>query len=73
MGKLLRSELIQKIQDLSAQIIGPYSQLMRDSAWAVLGGEVGYHVLASRGGTIAAGTSEIQRNIIAERVLGLPR
>jgi alkylation response protein AidB-like acyl-CoA dehydrogenase len=46
---------------------------MKGSAWAVDNGH-GQHVfLHSKGGTIAAGTSEIQRNIIGERILGLPK
>ena len=49
---------------LALEILGPESQLMDD--WQ-------YAQLRSRGNTIEAGTSEILRNIIAERVLGLPR
>lgn len=64
MAKLLWSELQQRIYELAATILG------RD---AVLGGEWLHGLLDSRGLTIAAGTTEIQKNLIAERALGLPR
>jgi len=66
--KLYWSEMNQRTQQIAQEILGPYGQLkdFDDGRW-----EYGY--LRSRGNTIEAGTSEIQRNIIAERVLGLPK
>jgi len=49
---------------------GPASQLTRGSKYAVESGRWHHGSLRSRGNTIEAGTCEIQRNIIAERVLG---
>ena len=69
-------------QELVLEVLGPYAQLEQgvpselalnsttargdDSTWA-------YNFLWSRAGTIYAGSSEIQKNIIGERVLKLPR
>jgi alkylation response protein AidB-like acyl-CoA dehydrogenase len=72
-SKLAWSELNQRMMELVMSLEGPASQLMRGSPHAVEGGRWQHHFLRSRGNTIEAGTSEIQRNIIAERVLGLPR
>ena len=55
------------------ELQGPYSQLMHGSPHAVQDGAWQFSFLRSRSATIAAGTAEIQRNIIAERVLGLPK
>src|SRR5262245_18352866 len=71
--KLWWSELNQRMQETALTLQGPYSQLLRDSLWAVEGGRWQYNFMRSRGNTIEAGTSEIQRNIIAERVLQLPK
>ena len=71
--KVYRSELDHRMSRLGNSLTGPYGQLWRGSARAVDGGHWGQRQLQSCGGTIAAGTSEIQRNIISERVLGLPR
>ena len=71
--KLLWSEMYQRQLETACEILGPYGQLVRHSAHAVDDGRWPHLMLYSRGRTIAAGTSEIQRNIIAERVLRLPR
>ncbi len=52
---------------------GPYALLWEGTDWAIEGGYWQFRHLRSRGDTLAAGTSEIQRNIIGERVLGLPK
>jgi alkylation response protein AidB-like acyl-CoA dehydrogenase len=70
-AKLHWSESNQRLTKLALQILGPLSQLdQEDGVW---NGYWVYEQLRSRGNTIEAGTSEVLRNIIAERVLGLPR
>ncbi len=66
--KLYWSEWNQRMQQTAQEILGPYGQLsdFDNGMWQ-------YGYLRTRGNTIEAGTSEIQRNIIAERVLGLPK
>jgi alkylation response protein AidB-like acyl-CoA dehydrogenase len=72
-SKLAWSELNQRMMELVMALEGPASQLMHGSPHAVESGRWQHHFLRSRANTIEAGTSEIQRNIIAERVLGLPK
>jgi alkylation response protein AidB-like acyl-CoA dehydrogenase len=71
--KLFWSEMYQRQLETSLALIGPHAQLMDGSPHAVDDGRWPHLFLYSRGRTIAAGTSEVQRNIIAERVLKLPR
>lgn len=71
--KLFWSEMYQRMLESAVSIAGPFGQLLEGSPHAPMDGIWPYLMLYSRGRTIAAGTSEIQRNIIAERVLGLPR
>jgi alkylation response protein AidB-like acyl-CoA dehydrogenase len=68
--KLYFSELEQRVARLSMDLLGPDSLRLR-SRWEP-GGWTGDY-LHSFASTIGGGTSEIQRNIIGERVLGLPR
>ncbi|HLB27703.1 MAG TPA: acyl-CoA dehydrogenase family protein [Dehalococcoidales bacterium] len=72
-GSLLAMELGQRIEDFAMYLEGPYSQLVRGSKHAINNGMWQRSFLASRGRTIMTGTSEIKRNIIAQRTLGLPR
>ena len=73
MSKLTWTEQGKRRGDLSCEIIGAYSQLMRGDTRAVDNGDLVHGMLMSRGTTIFMGTSEICRNILAERILGLPR
>ncbi|GIX46143.1 MAG: acyl-CoA dehydrogenase [Candidatus Tectimicrobiota bacterium] len=72
-NKLFTSELMQRLAQVGMQLLGLYGQLEFNSRWAPLKGKIERLYLTAVSRTIAAGTSEIQRNIIAERGLGLPR
>jgi alkylation response protein AidB-like acyl-CoA dehydrogenase len=72
-SKVVWSELNQRMNELAMAVEGPSSQLVRDSRHAIEDGRWQFTFLRSRANTIEAGTSEIQRNIIAQRVLGLPK
>ncbi len=71
--KLLWSELDIRMKETAIDLQGPYANLMVGSPRAVEDGKWQYEYLWSRAASIYAGTSEVQRNIIAQRVLGLPR
>lgn len=66
--KLYWSEFNQRMTRAAMEILGPQAHLdeFAEGRW-------GYQMLRARGNTIEAGTSEIQRSIIAQRVLGLPK
>ena len=72
-SKLFFSETWQKVAELGLELQGDYAALAAGSKWAVDDGRWQYRALRSRGNTIQGGTSEIMRNILAERVLGLPK
>ena len=59
------SDANQRHAQLAADILGP-DALVTGSPWA-------YELLRARGNSIEGGTTEILKNIVAERVLGLPR
>ncbi len=72
-GKLHATELNLRVSMFAEELLGPYAQLERGSFGAVENGRWLYRALRARGLTIAAGSSEIQHNIIGERVLKLPK
>ncbi len=72
-SKLYGTELQQRFSQSAMSVMGLPGLLVRGSKWAPLYGAVESYYLAAVSYTIAAGTSEVQRNIIAQRGLGLPR
>lgn len=72
-SKVLRTELAQDIGELAYDIEGAASSLYAHDADAVAGAEYQLSFMNSFGVTIAAGSSEIQRNILGERVLDLAK
>ena len=73
MSKMYGTELTQRVARTGMEILGMAGQLSEGSKWAPLQGHIQRSYLMSTSSTIAAGTSEIQRNIIAQRGLGLSR
>ena len=73
MSKVFGSETVQRVTAAGLDILGMYGVLGRNEKWAPLKGRIQENWMSAFSGTIAAGTSEIQRNIIAGRGLGLPR
>jgi len=63
--KWMWSSLNQDVTQYAADLLGPEA-ITSDSHWS-------YELMRARGNTIEGGTSEILKNIVAERVLGLPR
>ncbi len=66
--KLVGVEHEQRVQEVGMELLGPWAVVDRDEGARWFGGFLGNRALS-----IAGGTSEIQRNVVAERLLGLPR
>jgi len=73
MCKLYSAELHQRVTDAGMRLLGHYSQLTDKSDWVPLYGMVPSVYLRSIGNSLEQGTSEIDRDVIAQRGLGLPR
>jgi alkylation response protein AidB-like acyl-CoA dehydrogenase len=71
-NRLVKSEFEQHMHALALRAVGPYAALGSRASGAVDNGRWTFGYLMSRATTIGAGTAEIQRNTIAESVLGLP-
>ncbi len=72
-SKVLWSELNQRMNEFALVLQGPRAVLAEGAGAVMESGRWQYAWLRSRGNTIEEGTSEIQRGIIAERLLGLPK
>ncbi len=71
--KVFNTDYIQKQARVGVSIMGLYGGLWGEGPWAKLQGRFSRSYVANVGMAIAGGTTEIQRNIIAQRGLGLPR
>ena len=71
--KLFWSQAAQNMSEMAVDVLGPAALLAGKDPSAIAGGRFQLSWLQSKAFTIYAGSSEIQRNIISERVLGLPR
>ena len=71
--KLFWADASQRLYDTATSVLGPSSLLVGDDGGAADAGPWARGLLSTRANSIMGGTSEIQRNVIGERVLGLPR
>jgi alkylation response protein AidB-like acyl-CoA dehydrogenase len=72
-AKLYSTELDQRIAATGLKMLGLYGQVMRESPYAVMDGRLPSMYLYATTSTIGGGTSEVVRNVIAQRGLGMPR
>ena len=72
-AKLHWSQVDQELALVATEVLGPASQIAAGSPWAPDEGQWQFYELLARGSGIRAGTTEILRNILGERVLGLPK
>jgi alkylation response protein AidB-like acyl-CoA dehydrogenase len=72
-SRLFVTAFDQELHEFALDALGPYGLLSRDDPDAIQRARWLTGFLSSRAATIGAGTAEIQRNTIAEQVLGLPR
>jgi alkylation response protein AidB-like acyl-CoA dehydrogenase len=73
LGKWHWGEVNQSLTELALEIEGPYAQLSRGSEHAIDDADWQFSFLRARANSIEGGTTEILKNIVAERVLGLPK
>ena len=73
MEKVFLCEYTQRLCNTAMEILGQKGQLKTGSRWAALSGNIEHFYRFTVVETIISGTSEIQRNIIAQRGLGMPR
>ena len=73
MAKLFSSELSQRFSQFGVNVLGSFGALRAEDAYAPMRGWFAEQYMQSVPATIAGGTSEVQRSIIATRGLGLPR
>ena len=72
-NKLLRSEIAQETSALALEVAGASASLYLGDQNAPAAGQWPLAYMSTYGNTIAAGTSEVQRNILGERVLSLAK
>jgi alkylation response protein AidB-like acyl-CoA dehydrogenase len=72
-AKLFSTEMDQRIAATGLKILGQYGQIMKDGEYVAMGGRIPSMYMYATTSTVGGGTSEIQRNIIAQRGLGMPR
>src|SRR5947208_8501668 len=70
-SKLFWSQIDQELAQAATDVIGPYAQIAEGSEWAPDDGQWEFYELLARASGIRAGTTEILKNILGERVLGL--
>jgi len=72
MAKAYCTTFEQRLASVATEILGLYGQLVAESKWAPILGMAPHSYLGSKGYSLQAGTTEVLKNIVATRGLGLP-
>jgi len=72
MAKAYSTTFEQRLASMATEILGPYGQLIAESKWAPIMGMAPHSYLGSKGYSLQGGTTEVLKNIVATRGLGLP-